>query len=284
MQLMYTLLAMRAKGNIPPFRDLSEEVPWAEFVHYPGEPMSERIDVIRNVSLRYPFNIIKSHASPPAFKIRDDVKYLVAFRNVHDMVASLHTFFANHQAGFAKVWGGFPPGAGGEPAPEPEYRQFILLDAGDGKPFIDVFAAGALKAWWPYRKRPNVLFLHYSDRIKNDVEQLERIKSFLNLDLTPAELKEIAHQVTFQAMKKDYHKFEMRHFLDSFKSRGLFPANLGVLNLDNSALLHSGPARKGDMEMSKDFRDAITKYMSDQFPKPVFDWVQNGGPLPDLEL
>lgn len=280
---MYTVNLLRAKGRLPArFRDVYEEVPWAEFVYYPGQTVDERIQHINNVSSRYPFGIFKTHVAPPTLPMRDDVKYIVSFRDLFDAAASSRPFFNNHQAGFAKLWGGFPPNAG-EPnlGPEQEWERMLLEDGGNGVPMVKTFFFDMLNSWWPLRNRSNVLLVHYSDRLKEDVTQLKRISNFLGLGLSDTELSSIATQVSYSEMKKVETAVELRYVLNQYKARGLIPEDVFLLNeKKGSNMMNKGGSRKGRQELSQHLREGLDSLAKTSLSPDAWEWVMKGGAIP----
>jgi len=274
---MYTLNMLRSRGHPPPFDDIYTETPWPEFVYYPGQPLNERIEYVRNLSSKFPFSIYKSHYAPPDFPVRDDVRYVVMIRNTYDAIASLKGFYASFSPSFKTLWGGFPPNAN----QSPEYwEHFVLEDGGDGQSFASTFMQ-PLIGWWPYRHNKNVLIMHYSDRILDDRPQLRRLAEFLQLNLTEEELALVAENVSYEVMKKSEHLVEMMHLLDEFKKRGKVPLDAQVLDATiDSPMLQAGPKRSGKKECSERMRNRIQTMLLERFGPAVSNWIENSGQLP----
>ena len=280
---MYTLHQIRNKGKVTEFRDIYEEIPWAEFVHYPGESLHDRVKHLNQITDRHSdMRIIKSHIPPPVLPFRHDVNYLVIIRNPFDVIASCREFFANHGKKFADMWGGFPPGAGEDVlTPEDEWEQMVLRDSGDGKPLAETFVLDFVSNWWPYRNHSNVLILHYSDRIKDDTTQINRLASFLNVTLTNEELHRVAEQVSFKETKKVQDRLELRYLLEPFKERGLVAKDVFPLRTDKEGtMVNQGPKRKGTEQLSQNMREGVTEMMNKTYPPAMIEWIMNGGRLP----
>jgi len=283
--MMYTMNLIRSHGNPPAFRDLYEEIPWAEFVYYPGQTLAERIEVLKNISNRYPFAIYKTHDGPPLYKFRKDIKYIVGVRNLVDVAASLKTFFHNHGKEFAKMWGGFPPSAGATLWSDEEFEKFFLKDDGSGKGGFIKYGFDVYKAFWPYRHEPNVLFVHYSDRLKDDRTQIKKMADFVGVKLTEEELDKVTKASSFSEMKKQESKVNLLHLFDQFKAKGLIPEDVFILTAeDGPKFLSKGPGRKGEQEVRESMIEGVGEAIRSVFGSEIAQWIKTGGPLPDVEL
>ncbi|KAH9259728.1 hypothetical protein BASA81_002150 [Batrachochytrium salamandrivorans] len=281
--MMNTLHHIRAKGQPQPFRDIYEEVRWPELLYYPGQGMAERIALLNRVSKKYPFSIYKTHFGPKKLFLRDDAKYIVAVRNVVDVAASLYSFLRNHDKEFAKMWGGFPPGAGEEeqPGDMAKFEHFFLVDSGNGKPMLDAVVLECLEEFWPLRNRPNVHFLHYNDRLRNDSEEIRKIAHFIGWELTQQEVERVAEKNTFAVMKKEHQKFSPGHIFEEFAERGLVSKTLKTMLTE---LVNVGAKRNGESELNKQFVDRILSRVEKRFGKEIAHWINHGGVLPNAEL
>lgn len=282
--MMNTVHHIRAKGQPAPFRDIYEEVRWPELVYYPGQPMPERIAVLNRVSQKYPFSIYKTHFGPKKLlALREDAKYVVAVRNIVDVAASLKPFLRSHDKEFAKMWGGFPPGAGEpeQPGDMERYEHFFLVDSGNGQPMLDSVVLDCLAEFWPHRNQPNVHFLHYSDRLRNDSEEIAKIAKFIGWELTPQEVSLVAEKNTFAFMKREAHKFNPSYIFEEFAQRGSVPKTLTTMLTE---LVSVGAKRNGEKELGKQFVDRILAHVEQRFGKEIARWINYGGSFPDVEL
>lgn len=278
---MFTAHILRERGHLAEdFKDVYLDVPWPDFIFYPGQTVDERIQNVQNKS-RTPFNIYKTHYSPPTLPLRDDVKYVVVVRNPFDAAASLRPFFYNHGKTFAKMWGGFPPGSEEFLIPDDEWEKMCIKDSGNGHPLLNEVVLEFLPNWWPYRNKPNVLFLHYSDRLKDDFAQLQRLNSFLNLQLSDQELNEIQRKVSFKEMKSHADEFSLRYYIRPWQEKGKIPKDVEFFMSKDDVMLNKGPARSGDQELPASFKKGLTDLLHKVVPdQKAADWFQNGGPVP----
>jgi len=172
----------------------------------------------------------------------------------------------------------------GKEMSDEEYRAFLLEDAGGGVAFL-ALCTDLLKEWWPYRKQPNVLFVHYSDRLRDDRLQIQRMANFIGQTLTEEELEHIVDKCSFDKMKKVEKKLEMPRALQPFKDRGLVPQNVFPASSDTSGMLmDKGAKRQGNKELATSIVDGVTAFMVKEFGADIFRWIQNGGDIPDVEL
>lgn len=68
---------------------------------------------------------------------------------------------------------------------------------------------GYVRAWWPYRSDPNVLFMHYSDVRKDLKKWVSKIAKFVEVDLTSDELDLVTQRCTIEHMRK-VNRFKYR--------------------------------------------------------------------------
>jgi len=281
--MMAIVHEIRSKGSPPPFRDIYLEVPFPELVYYPGQPLEERVEFLRNVSARHSFAAYKTHYHPPLLKLREDAKYLIGIRSFVDAVASLEPFVRSHGVEFAKMWGGFPPQAG-QTVPllkDKAYEKYVMDDMGGGKSELQVFLTEFLAAWWPYRNQENVLFVHYANLISNSYEELGKIADFLGVKLDNSALAKVVEHTSFQYMKSHSGKFSLRHVFDDFKARGKMPQEVFFMAGD---LISTGPGRDGKNDLGEHLVQRIEREVERMFGPVIARWIEKGGPVPDIDL
>jgi len=279
-----TMHHARARGKPAPYDDIHTEVRWPDLVHYPGQSMEERIELLKKMHAIYPFSIYKTHFAPPTIKLRNDSFYIVGVRNPLDAVASLKPFLRNHNPNFAKIWGGFPVEAGKPPGPNEDktYEYMILHDIGNGVPMLDFFITDLVHSWWPYRKHKNVLFVHYSDRLKDHKGEIDRMARFVGVNLTADELDAVAEQTSFETMKNSSSKYNPHAIFDEYKANGKLPRDLGGWMKD---LVNLGGKRNAKSELSPEFIEKMVAKLNSDFPPEVVTWLLHGGhEVPDVEL
>ncbi len=260
---MMNIVHQLRSGGDPNFADVYREVPWLELV---ASPTTDRDAIVAGfdnmpVTRRRAF---KTHAGPPTLPFRAkgsgaDVRYVVVARNPDEAIASSRPFLASHSDEWCDVWN--------------VDKQAIIgpdLDA-----FIAGFATHAfvpmifslVAAWWPLRHEPNVMLVHYSDLKREPQATLPRIAEFLDFAVRDADWPAIYEYTSFQWMKENEDRFELRTVTDP-------PA------LDPGAMM-----RKGRLGASAE--DGITPAISQMIAEVgnsiltdehAHNWLYNGGP------
>lgn len=202
---------IRSRGD-PTFEDIYVEVPWLEFLEYPGQKPEELLERWRAIpgDRRRGF---KTHAAPGhCLTFRDDVKYLVVARNPLEAAVSMYPFFMSLNREFADFWG----------SPSPQLHSFPeFWDAIFSKPYpahappeeqvptmVHRFV-NFVNGWWPHRKKPNVLMMHFSDMVKDHEISIRKIAVFLDEHPTEEQWPKIMEYSSFPWMKANGVKFEI---------------------------------------------------------------------------
>jgi hypothetical protein len=262
MNIVFQLL----NGGTSDFRDIYEEVPWAEFVARPDQTMAEtlaRFDAMPKDKRR----AFKTHSAPPdipyvAPGAGADVSYVVIARNPEEALVSFWPFLANHSDDFGSVWG-MPPGAMAMPDFETFYREFIVARDFHEHNFLDF-----INAWWARRDQPNVLFLHYADMKRDHEGSIRRIAKFLGVDPSPDEWTRILEYTSFPWMKAHEEKFE-----------AMTASEVPILK--RGAMIRRGKAGDAKSDgMTDDIARDLRSVGERVCPhKAALDWLYEGGDL-----
>lgn len=196
MNIVYQLL----NGGTADFRDIYEEVPWIEFLPGPDAGIDTVLERIDRMPTERP-RVFKSHSAPPMLPYGEDVRYVVVARNPEEAVVSFFPFLAKHSEEWNALWG-MPPGALTWPDFPTFYAEMIAPGMHRGA-FFD-FA----NAWWSYRDRVNVLFLHFSEMKADHEGSIRRIADFLGIAPAPDEWARMLEYTSFDWMKRHEDKFE----------------------------------------------------------------------------
>ncbi len=203
MNIVHQLLT----GGATDFRDIYEEVPWIEFLGYPGQPHQEVLDRVSAMpaARRRAF---KTHSAPPDLPFKStgsgrDVKYIVVFRNPEEALVSFRPFLDKHSDEWFDLWG-MPR----EALCRPDFPSFYS-DIIDGHEMQGALF-GFLAAWWPLRDEPNVLFMHYSDMKRDHEASIRKIAKFLGAEPGGDQWPTILENTSFPWMKQHESKFEAR--------------------------------------------------------------------------
>lgn len=254
-------------GGDADFRDVYREVPWLEFVHGPDDTREKRIERFNSMP-RTRRRAFKTHAAPPMLPYIEpgpgapDVKYVVVVRNPDEALVSFKPFIEGHSQQFFDHWN----------APKKDmvresfsqfYREVLA-----NMPIAEMFF-GFLASWWPLRHKPNVRLFHFSELKKDSERVIPAIADFLGFTPTTEQWSKIFEYSSFNWMKKNEDKFELRHLLD-------FPILEGGAMVRKGAV---GAARDDGMtdEIAQDFRAKGAQFIKD--PR-VLEWFYHGGPPP----
>lgn len=253
-------------GGTANFRDIYEEVPWIEFVGHPGEPHADilaRLDAMPTDRRR----AFKTHSAPPALPFikegaEHEVKYLVVFRNPEEALVSFRPFLVQHSDEWFDLWQ-VPRQAICRPDFPSFYSEIIDRRGMQGAFF------GFLKAWWPFRKERNVLFIHFSDMKRDHQASIRKIAKFLGIEPPADRWPAILEHTSFSWMKEHEDKFEAG-------TAGKVPV------LKKGAMMRKGEVGKAKSdgmtdEISRHLREVGSRICPDG---AAVNWFYQGGDLP----
>jgi hypothetical protein len=253
-------------GGAADFRDIYEEVPWIEFLGFPGQPHQDVLDRVAAMPTdrRRAF---KTHSAPPGVpylpsESNRDVKYIVVFRNPEEALVSFLPFLENHSDEWFALWG-MPRQALCRPDFASFYSEVI-----DGHGMQGAFF-GFLAAWWQLRNAPNVLFIHFSDMKSDHEASIRKIADFLGIEPSDDQWPNILEYTSFPWMKQNEDKFEAH-------TAGKVPI------LQSGAMIRKGEVGKAK---SDGMTDAISQHLrqvgSQICPDAeAVNWLYKGGDLP----
>lgn len=254
-------------GGTSDFRDVYEEVPWIEFLGYPGQPQEDVLDRVAAMptNTRRAF---KTHSPPPAvpfqaFGTGKDVKYVVVFRNPEEAFVSFLPFLNKHSEDWFDLWG-----VPREALCRPDFPSFYsdVIDASGMQGAI----FGFLAAWWPLRNEQNVMFIHFADMKQDHEGSIRKIAEFLGEEPSDDQWANILEYTSFPWMKQHESKFE-----------GSTVGKVPILN--SGAMMRKGEAgaAKADGmtdEISRHLREVGGQICTDA---AAVKWLYEGGILPE---
>lgn len=262
MNIVYQLFT----GGTPAFRDIYEEVPWIEFLSYPGQPWQEVVDRVEAMPTggRRAF---KTHSAPPDIPFLKSgfgrsVKYVVVFRNPEEALVSFRSFLGQHTDEWFELWQVPREALCREDFPS-FYHEVV-----DPKQMQGMFF-GFLAAWWPLRTEKNVLFLHYSDMTREHEATVRKIAAFLDIEPSSEQWPDILEYTSFLWMKQHEEKFEAR-------TAGKVPI------LKTGAMIRKGKVGKAKSDgmtddIAQHLRESAGMYCQDP---TAIKWYYEGGELP----
>ena len=260
------LQQIRRRGVVD-FVDLTDVLPFMEFPHYPTQTWRERLAFYQRQWDSEPpgtKRVVATHARP---ELLPGVKYVVTFRNPHEIRESYFAFFNSMSEDMRELWGWCPP------APVTEDRFNEMWFSHLAHPIV----ARHILAWWPLRHDPRVMFQHYSDMTKDPNATLARIAKHIGVELTPEELANATAHSGFAFMKQHADMFDgspnglPRHYT----SRGILKPGFRYYNPE--ALTRKGKAGAAKKD---GFFERYAKLLEEQVPDPVArSWLLGGGPV-----
>jgi aryl sulfotransferase len=278
---MVTAHSIRTRG-VMDYDSVVDVVPWVDFVRYPGETLAERIQMFARISALYPFGVYKTHSSPSAqaIKLRADVQYIVGVRSLLDSCASLRSFLPGHTERFSSLWGGFPP----RQQNFDQYEKWLLDDMGTGVGFITILT-DFLRNWWPRRREPNVLLVHFADRLRDPRADIELFMEHLGVSLSDEEIQAVINVSSFEFMKVNNDKYAYC-LSNSSESVQQLSARLPspLCAMESMAFVAKGAARKGEEELPPRLVARIKERCIMEFGVVICAWLESGGAPPDVDM
>jgi hypothetical protein len=251
-------------GGDPSFIDIYAEVPWLEIVPRPNTNLDDLVRSFDAMTTE-PRRAFKSHAAPPTLPYQSsaggpDVRYLVVVRNPEEAVASFRPFISAHSDAWFDLWHFDKSGIVG-----PDFETFI---AGFASHALVPKIFGFLAAWWPLRNESHVLLVHYNDLKRAPDASIRQIAEFLEIDVSEASWPAIFEYTSFDWMKANEDKFELRSVAD-------------IPILEPGAMLRKGQA-------GTSVEDGITPQIADVIADightiltdpQAFNWCYRGGTI-----
>ena len=214
------------------------------------ERHTEPIEVVEADLGAQPYRrVLKTHTPLDGLPYFEDVAYVVCGRDPRDAFLSMIDHFANlSEESMADVArrAGFPVEAG-LPFPSDPNVLFPMWMTIPHQPWMeDGFMWGSVgyyvASFWPFRRLPNLAFLHYADLMDDLDGEMRRLSAFLGAAVNEAVWPSLVEAATFAAMKDEAdsaapgaHLGEWRSNVDFFRR-----ARLGewrdVLSAENQAL------------------------------------------------
>jgi aryl sulfotransferase len=200
--------------------ELNKVSPWLENRFY------SFLQMRTNLENQQHKRFVKTHLPATALPYRQDARYIYIARDGRDAVWSWH----NHHTSirpevFEMMRAVVGKGAPMFGPPTPDVRRFFLdwLDR-DGYPLWPFW--DHIKSWWSIRHLPNVLLLHFCDLKTDLLGSIQKIASFIEVDMDQASLQRVAECCSFAYMKGHSDK--------------LFPEYAGALIGGASSFIHRG--------------------------------------------
>ena len=252
------------EGGDPHFDDLYVEVPWLELVPGPGATRERRLAELDRMP-RGRRRAFKTHSPPGPLPYQPpescDVRYVVVVRHPDEVLASMYPFIAAHSDAWFALWQ-MPR----EVFVRPDFRSFYYDVAQQVfGPMMFGFVAG----WWPLRRQPNVLLMHFTDMKRDHEGSVRKIADFLGFEPAPSRWPAILEYTSFRWMKANERKFEIATAAE-------------VPILEPGAMVRKGKAGAAHEDgvtpqISADIAALGRAIVTDP---AALEWCYRGGPLP----
>jgi len=278
MNIVYQLTT----GGNEDFKDIYAEIPWLELRERPDQSDKELLE--RWAALPDPRSF-KTHAFPgegpeACIKYREDLKYIVVFRNPEEAIVSFKPFIEGISMEVWEMWG---QKSLREQFVQPNFPAFFekcILHGMPGMPREKVPPGGMMNmsyfsfinAWWPLRNKPNVLMLHFSDMKAEHKAMVQKISIFLGTDLTEEQMSNVLEYTSYKWMKENQSKFECRTVL---------PCPM----LNTGVMIRKGQTGKAAEDGMTPKISALIRSLAEQVvnDNQALEWMYNGGPIPIQE-
>jgi hypothetical protein len=270
-------------GGDPELVDVYAEVPWIEFKERPNQTDEELYERWRNMPMDVPRGF-KTHSpvDGPFLQYRDDLKYIVVFRNPEEALVSFLPFLKGHRDELWEYWKAEPVRDGFLGAPDitfPEWFETKVLpfSPAPGIPappggLLTVFFLSFINSWWPHRNKPNVQFFHFSEMKKDHEGTVRKFANHLGFNPTEEQWPNILEYTSFPWMKAHGSKFE---------AATVCPMPL----MKSGSMVRKGASGKAAEDgMTPEISKQIHDFAEQLVPDPAArKWMFEGGPLPPDE-
>jgi len=258
---------LRTKGQDVDFEDLSDQVPFMQFQHHPYETWTSRLNYYRrkvwSKEDHSALRVVASHELPRPLLL--DVKYIVTFRNPHEVHDSYSAFYNSLSDDMRELWGGCLPAKVSNATFEFMWTKFLSK----------ALVANYINGWWPFRNVPRVLFLHYTDMTRDLNATAIKIAKHLGIALTRREMAKVIEHSSFDWMKAHASKFDgsATGWPSEFIAQGFLKP--GFHAYDAESLTRLG--KSGEFEVNKRTR-AYEAQLKLEIPDDATrEWLYYGG-------
>ena len=183
--------------------------------------------MIETLNLQTHRRFIKTHLPLDGLPYYPNVKYIVVARDARDVFMSLWNHYRNLKPQVYKALNEDIPGRAGPPFPfcpddiKVFWRNWITQGwfewESEGYPFWSNMRH--TQSSWNFRHLPNILFVHYSNLLRDPSGQIKRTSDYLDIELSRQELASIVMETSFQNMKSISNTF-LENDGSSFKGGG----------------------------------------------------------------
>ena len=249
-------------------KKVSELSPWIDDRSIPIT------SVLQEINTQSHRRFIKTHLPLYSLRFFPEIKYIYVGRDGRDVALSIWNHYLNYTDEVYKNINNLPNLVGNKfPKPPRRFKIFWRhwctkgwFDwENDGYPFWSHLSG--VQSWWDYRDLPNILFLHYADMKRDLFSCIKKVASFLEIEITSAEITNVQNSISFEAMRAN---------ADSYVPDGGISWKGGSKTFLNKGI--NGRWRDLLAEEELQLYEVATK------KSLSFDcrhWLENGGEVPD---
>ncbi len=152
--------------------------------------------------------VLKSHLPGDGMPYYRNVRYVLVARDPRDVFMSLFNHYANYTPEMLARLNG--PGRVGAPLPPcPErprafWRSWITQGFFEGESEGWPFWAnmGHTRSFWPFRRLPNVLFVHYADMLADTAGTAGTVAAYADIPADEADIARVADETGFARVRR----------------------------------------------------------------------------------
>lgn len=225
-----------------------EMSPWLDMRVFPLEQVLTQLE--QQTHRRF----IKTHLPLDGLRYDPRAKYLYVGRDTRDVFMSAWNHYRSFTKGALILFNTAPGRVGPELQPCPDdihdfwqmYMKRGWFDwQNEGYPFTSPLYH--VQSWWDYRHLPNILFVHYADLLADFRAEVERIASFLEIQVPEEAWPAITRNCTLSAMRAaaSHDRLEqmLKGGLEAFFYKGTNNRWKEVLSADELALYDAAAKR-----------------------------------------
>ena len=192
MHLVFRDLHIRPVGELSPWF----EARWADSL----------AGLLKKLEAQQHRRFIKTHLPLDGLPYFEQVKYIVVGRDPRDVFMSMWHFYAGFEdALYEQVNSGWA----GKPFPRCPEDIHAFWQGWIGQGWFEWEREGYpfwsnmrhVQTWWDFKHLPNILFVHFNDRLSNLEGEIQRIAEFLEIPLAPSFCSQVAEAATFRNVK-----------------------------------------------------------------------------------
>ncbi len=237
--------------------------PWLDANFAPIEEVITQLDGLTH--RRY----IKTHCPLDGALYYDNVKYIFVGRDGRDVFASMWNHWNNMMTESIDGLNNAPDRSGPTlPHPpedvQPAFDEWLSKGSfeweQDGYPFWSHFHHA--QTWWDFRHLDNILFVHFSDLLKDTDGEMRKISNYLDIPIDENVWPTLVEGVSFNSMKANADK--------------MAPGVAGGLWKDNSQFFHKGENQRWRGLLSEAQSERYEEVAGARLSPDLCQWLAQG--------